>query len=462
VGLTVRRVMSATYLAALASLVLAASASAGKYHVYACRTPSGEPAPVDGWSGTDGPTDDSYAKDTCAEGGSLMAALGDQTVHLAGANEALWTLTVPSPETMVGATLWRAGDADGGSYDYTWYDYGLSAPGRYDAFDWCAYTSGCPTGEGNPTEPLAVANRVAVPSASLGSHIYMSADCVGLQAKAECPAGHGDSNGYAAVVYVYAADLLLEQAGGPIAKEAGGPLATESTVRGTADLTFNGSDPGAGVWEVTFTADGRIVQSTVPDENGGHCRDVGQTTDGLAAFMYLQPCPPAESADVGFNTTVLANGEHHLLVTLYDPAGNSATVLDREIDVENGPPVAPASPTVSKPVAKPTPKHRVRARVTLRVAPRRVNGRRSIDISGRLLGGSIPKRGKLLVLEGHLPGGKWSELEVVRTGRHGRFRATYPSEFLGPGRWALRVLCEAAPGYPFATGSSRVVGVRVS
>jgi hypothetical protein len=78
-----RRILKATYLAVLlplsltlAGLSLAPVASAGEYHVYSCRTPSGEAAPVDGWSGSAGPTYDDYAKDTCAEGGALTAALG--------------------------------------------------------------------------------------------------------------------------------------------------------------------------------------------------------------------------------------------------------------------------------------------------------------------------------------------------------------------------------------------------
>src|ERR1700733_6513782 len=33
-------------------LLLAGSAQAGRYHVYTCRTPAGEPAPTDGWVGS--------------------------------------------------------------------------------------------------------------------------------------------------------------------------------------------------------------------------------------------------------------------------------------------------------------------------------------------------------------------------------------------------------------------------
>jgi len=58
-------------LAGFASVVLAAFltagiAEAGEYHVYSCRTPSGESAPADGWSGSvaAGGAFDDYAKNT--------------------------------------------------------------------------------------------------------------------------------------------------------------------------------------------------------------------------------------------------------------------------------------------------------------------------------------------------------------------------------------------------------------
>jgi hypothetical protein len=57
------------------------------------------------------------------------------------------------------------------------------------------------------------------------------------------------------------------------------------------------------------------------------------------AFLYVQPCLQSLSADVGVDTTRLSNGGHHLVVTVLDAAGNSATVLDRDITVAN--PAAP-------------------------------------------------------------------------------------------------------------------------
>ena len=448
----------------MAALILAPSAVAGQYHVYSCRTPSGEAAPADGWSGEKVDAWD-RAEDTCNKpNGALTAALGDETTHASDVDPASWIFSTPADDTMVGATLWRAGDADGGEVPNATYEFWLAGPSEFSYFDQCAYQFECPTGVGDSAEPLSVANRVPVPAANLGAHLYAYAACGGGFG-AECPAGHGDANGYAAVVYLYAADVLLEQPAGPSVSNVGGELASEPTVSGTSDLIMTASDPGAGVWEVTFSIDGRVVQSVVPDENGGRCRNVGQTTDGLPAFLYLQPCLESESVDVPFNTTAVPNGEHHLLVSVLDPAGNSAPVLDKEIDVENGPPAPPASPAAPaspKPVARPTPKRRARARVTLSVEPRQVNLRQSIHFKGRLLGGHIPRIGKLLELERRLSDGKWSGFDEVRTGTQGRFHGSYRfNMFVGPGNYELRVLAKAETGYPFAAGTSNVVRVRV-
>ncbi len=39
----------------LAVLLVSSTAQAGSYHVYSCRTPGGEAAPADGWTGSVAP-----------------------------------------------------------------------------------------------------------------------------------------------------------------------------------------------------------------------------------------------------------------------------------------------------------------------------------------------------------------------------------------------------------------------
>jgi hypothetical protein len=200
---------------------------------------------------------------------------------------------------------------------------------------------------------MSLSNILAVPAKNLGEHLYVNASCGGLQTY-KCPSGKGDPNGYAAVVYLYAADLVLEQSSQPTVTSVEGELAGASTLSGTADLAFHAEDPGSGVYQAVFTVDGVSAGRTVLSENGGHCRDVGQTSDGFPAFLYLQPCAPSLSADLPFDTTALADGSHHLVVSVTDAAGNSTVALDRKITVLNHPPV----PT---PPGQPTPEAQVPA-----------------------------------------------------------------------------------------------------
>jgi hypothetical protein len=344
-GACLARHLGVTSVTGAAVLVLACAgatsrASAGEYHVYSCRTPSGESAPADGWSGSAaGP--ESLDQDTCSQpGGALIAGLRAGFARTANADSAKWAFEAPAGETIAAASLWRAGDTDGGSELYATYQFWLAGSSETTIFEECMSVVGC-AAKGELGQPLSPENRVSVPASSLGAHIYATASCGGVSPY-NCPTGHEDPNGYAAVVYLYAADLTLEQAAPPTVSDVTGELASAPTVSGTSDVAFSASDPGSGVYEALFSVDGKLVQSTVLNEDGGRCRNVGGTSDGLAAFLYVQPCPPSVSADVGLDTASLSNGQHHLVVSVIDAAGNAATVLDRNVTVAN--PLPPGGP----------------------------------------------------------------------------------------------------------------------
>jgi hypothetical protein len=333
-------ILKAAVLLALALSLVASSAQAGKFHLYTCRTPNGESAPADGWSASKTGLY-TYAADTCQQpGGALVAALRDETMRTPNTEAARWAFVASPEDRITGATLWRAGDAYGGAEISAWYQFWLGAPTESIIFDPCPTEGGC-TKLGDPTQPLTAENRVVVPSADLNSRLDANASCSGLP-EYKCPAGQHDSNGYSAVIYLYAADLVLEQTAGPSAGNVSGELASAQTVSGARDVAFSASDPGAGVYEVVFSVDGQAIQSTVVDENGGRCKNVGQTSDGLPAFLYMQPCLASVNADVGFDTTKVSNGVHHLVVSVVDAAGNAAPVLDRNLTIDN--PGAAGSP----------------------------------------------------------------------------------------------------------------------
>jgi hypothetical protein len=326
--------------AAFAALAPAAAAAAGSYHVYSCRAPAGEAAPADGWVGTKSGTY-SYAEDTCPAGGALIAGLGDQAARTANTDSATWAFSAPEGERVAGATVWRAGDADGGAAVNATYEFWLAGPTEGEVFDQCSYLSGCNAGSGDASHPFAPSNRIAVPATNLGGRLFVKAACGGVS-EYKCREAQGDPNNYAAVVYLFAADILLEQTAGPSVSGVSGELATAGALAGTSDVAFSASDPGSGAYEALFSVDGQLVQSAVLDENGGRCRNVGQSADGLPAFLYARPCLASLSADVGFDTTRLSNGAHHLVVTVIDAAGNAAPVLDRNITVANPSLQAPA------------------------------------------------------------------------------------------------------------------------
>jgi hypothetical protein len=317
-----------------------AHAQPGRFHLYSCRMPNGAAAPVDGWSPSSVGADTDELN-TCGQpNGALLAALGEAP-RTSESAKATWSFSPTASERMSAATIWRAGDAAGGAEAGADFEFWFAGPENVisnpaDNFGQCAGGSLCPNGVGASAQPLSSVNRLAVPPDNVGGALFMNASCVGSAGYA-CPQGKGDANGYAAAVYLYAADITLEQAASPTAQNVGGEVAGASTLTGTRDLTFEATDPGAGVYEAVFAVDGQAVQRTVIDEDGGRCRDVGQTSDGTPAFLYLQPCPASVGADVGFDTTSVANGVHHLVVSVLDAAGNSAPVLDRIVSFDNPP-----------------------------------------------------------------------------------------------------------------------------
>ena len=315
---------------------------AGAYHVFSCRMPDGLVAPVDGWSGSVSLSEVvDHSEDSCATGGGLVAALRSGRTHKANTDLATWSFEAPAGEALQAATLWRAGDTAGGGNSndsYLFWLTGIANSGESTVlFDTCDAFSGCHE-EGDFQDPLATNNRIEVPAKALNSpYLSLNASCGSVMAGSECASSAGDVNGYATSVELFAADLTLEQESAPTVQEVSGALAEASTVSGTSDVAFTATDPGSGVYEALFQVDGATVSARVLDENGGRCHDVGQTTDGLPAFLYMQPCKPSLSADVPFDTTSIANGPHHLLVLVSDAAGNATPVVDRQITVDNAP-----------------------------------------------------------------------------------------------------------------------------
>jgi hypothetical protein len=102
---------------------------------------------------------------------------------------------------------------------------------------------------------------------------------------------------------------------------------------------------------------------------------------------------------------------------------------------------------------------KVRAGVRLS-APRHVRVRGRIRLSGRLLGGHIPPRGKIVELQGWARG-QWQVFRTTRSSRSGRYRVDYRLRTGVRGILRIRARVRRERGYPYTLGYSRVVRVRV-
>jgi hypothetical protein len=331
--------VTVTLVAGATITIAAASAVAGSYHVYSCVQPDGRPAPTDGWSGSiTGPF--MNLMNDCSSGGELVAEIDSQVAQPVGAT-ATWTFSAPWFASIRAATLWRAYlNLDGGENPWI-VDY-IAAPNNVydatDAFDVCASREcrfrGYPPGTASRFAP---GNRVVVPIGNLNeaTHIYMDTACAGSPG-ASCPAMPAPNDGYMTRARLLAADVMLAVSTTPSASAVGGSLLTNDTLNGPQDIQVTASDNGPGVYQTIFQIDGNTVERQVIDPNEGRCQDVGQTNDGDAAFLYLQPCPiQVNAADVSFDPSPISDGPHQLRVLVSDAAGGTTTILNHPVIVDN-------------------------------------------------------------------------------------------------------------------------------
>jgi hypothetical protein len=104
---------------------------------------------------------------------------------------------------------------------------------------------------------------------------------------------------------------------------------------------------------------------------------------------------------------------------------------------------------------------RTPARARLRARPRSVRAGGAVLFSGRLLGGHVPRGGKLVELQARVAAG-WRTFASVRSDRRGRLRYSYRFGTASGGMtYAFRLRIRRETAYPFEAASSRAVAVRV-
>ncbi|MDO8188036.1 hypothetical protein Q5424_11970 [Conexibacter sp. JD483] len=102
----------------------------------------------------------------------------------------------------------------------------------------------------------------------------------------------------------------------------------------------------------------------------------------------------------------------------------------------------------------------VLAPLTITTDRRVIAGKRIVTIRGSAGGGSIPRGGLLVTLQGYQSGYGWRTFKTLRTNGRGRWHASYRFRATN-GRFAFRALVPRQGSYPYATTISRPVAVTV-
>jgi hypothetical protein len=120
-----------------------------------------------------------------------------------------------------------------------------------------------------------------------------------------------------------------------------------------------------------------------------------------------------------------------------------------------------ASPASSLLTCSPQLRVNVRAPVTLGASPHVVRAGGRVRLSGRLRGGYLPARGRVLDLQA-FDRGRWRVFNSVRTHRNGRFATSYRFTSGARGTFPIRVRVRPSADYPYTLSYSRAVRVRVA
>ena len=102
----------------------------------------------------------------------------------------------------------------------------------------------------------------------------------------------------------------------------------------------------------------------------------------------------------------------------------------------------------------------MRAGVTLKIRPRHPRAGRVIRLRGRLLAAPGTHLGKVITLQAR-ERGRWRDFKSARTRRGGRYATRYRFSSGARGTFTIRAVARADASYPYATGRSHTVRVRV-
>jgi hypothetical protein len=469
-------------IAVLAAMGIAATAHAGTYTIYDC--PSAGSSSAGPWQVSGGTTQ----KTTCSGG------LGDFLGLLTGSMpaDATWAMSVTAPQ---GETLTES--------SIYWYVTGKSSGGNVFSEEWSG-GSELENGE-NTFDARYVPDTHALPSGatSIVIGVYCSFDDYSN------PCNYTESQTPA--IAMFGSAITVSDPTPPTGGLTGGGLDGNGPVAGTQSISYNTSDPLAGIYSVQLLVDGNVVAT---NSYASGC-----------SFTNFLPCPASESGSLAWDTASIPNGAHEIELLIKNAAGDTTVIGDHAITTNNGSTITPEQERMEKEKAEKerAEKEKVERekagfggsngvngsngsngasgaggsvtvdvagsnkgavllgsnakwRVSLKVAPLRVRRHTKIKLSGSVATSLRPSEGKLIYLQARSVSatwkgraskrhrvtvfGKWVTFQALRAKSNGTFVSTYTFKLGGRHVYQFQAVAPAEGQYRNPTGTSAETTVR--
>jgi hypothetical protein len=407
-ALAKRAIMAA--LVALAALPT--MANAGRYDVYACTLPNGQPAPTDGWTGFVSGKPGSFVSNSCLSprtGAPTGALRADITKSVDRGDATGFVFTAPRYTTISDLTLYRTAHVAGGG---GWYhdfvvSYGLLGP--FDNEHYAEFCSGFASCRGRGVgrqHPFDAANRLSVNGTQVQQIVpQIVCDTIGSFG-CEPGADHGWFE-------IYSARIGLSDLYPPtfVRPPDGSLFAPDAPHEGSRTATLSVADRGAGIETVGIVVDGVVLaQRRAVPSTATRCR---------RPFLARVPCPSSTSATFAFDTAQLPNGTHTVQASVTDAAGNETRSDPVTVTTLNGsqPNGRGASRFVKLSAWLRSKRDKPRRAATVRYGATRFAEGRLTDSAGKPIAGAVLEVSSRV----QRPGARRTATGTVTTGEDGRF-----------------------------------------
>jgi len=413
----------------LAALAIPAAAQADQMTVFSCHDPAGNALGDHGWTQEHNGGTFLFLVDNCGANGQggLVGELSGRGGGYANNEAVNWTFSAPSWATIAKYTISvpssYAYPSSGAGDGQTFVDASDENDPIYDYRN-LGGSRGATTIERSPPDEVRSVTVDASCDGELGA----------------CPGAVFISR-----IEVSQATFLLDDSSVPAVKNVAGSLLAGGTVAGPAEVTFQASDSGPGIYSAHFIVDGVAQPAVVLDNNNGLCQNLGQTSNGTRSFESPEPCAKNAEGAMTLETADWPDGAHHVQLVVEDASGNQVSAYNgttvfhnaaqSSVGAPNGPGAGASSSGAPSPGAANGTAASESATLHLGVGPTisRSYKRRAFTLRGRLLTkqGQPIEGAALDILQQTLGSDQTQLIAHATTGAGGSFAVTVPG---GPSR----------------------------